>query len=134
MNRAHSHIGALAALAIATSAICFPAGSLLQQAPRHASERQNPYVNQETAQRAGAKLYRRECASCHGESREGIGHAPPLVYSRLRSAPPGAIFWVLRNGGVFRGMPSFSNLPEAQRWQIVTFLLNDGQIRLPADI
>ncbi len=124
MNRPHTQVGAFAVLALATSGVCFSGGSLLQQAPLNTSAQRNPYVNEETAQRAGAKLYRRECASCHGELREGIGHAPPLVLSRLRRASPGAIFWVLRNGGVFRGMPSFSHLPEAQRWQIVTFLLS----------
>jgi mono/diheme cytochrome c family protein len=40
----------------------------------------------------------------------------------VRQAPPGAIFWVLRNGALWRGMPSFSHLPEQQRWQIVTYL------------
>ena len=126
MNGHYSRIGGLAAFVIATSAMCFSDGSLLQHAPPKTSERRNPYVNEEAARRAGAKLFRRECASCHGKLGEGIGHAPPLVSPLLRGSSPGAIFWVLRNGRVFRGMPSFSHLPEAQRWQIVTFLLSGG--------
>jgi len=37
-------------------------------------------------------------------------------------ATPGEIFWVITNGVVRRGMPSWSRLPEIQRWQIVTYL------------
>jgi len=34
----------------------------------------------------------------------------------------GALFWKITNGNLGRGMPSFSALPEAQRWQLVLFL------------
>jgi hypothetical protein len=37
-------------------------------------------------------------------------------------ASPGTLFWVLRNGSLRRGMPSFAHLPEPARWQIITFL------------
>jgi hypothetical protein len=40
----------------------------------------------------------------------------------MELATPGEIFWVVTNGVVRHGMPSWSKLPEAQRWQIVTFL------------
>lgn len=81
--------------------------------------RRNP-VGEE--QGAGAKLYHRECIGCHGMRGEGIGTAPPLVTPVVQGASDGALFWVLRNGAVFHGMPSFAHLPEAQRWQIVTFV------------
>ena len=70
----------------------------------------------------GAKLYQRECAACHGAAALGVGKALPLASPEVRDAPPGALFWVLRNGSIWRGMPSFSHLPEQQRWQIVTYL------------
>jgi mono/diheme cytochrome c family protein len=38
----------------------------------------NPLAADAQARRAGAKLYPRECQSCHGPKREGIGEAPPL--------------------------------------------------------
>lgn len=94
----------------------------LQQAPVKASTRKNPMAGSDRAARAGAKLYERECAACHGTSREGIGKAPPLNRSDVRNAAAGTIFWVLRNGDLRHGMPSFAHLPEAERWQIVTFL------------
>jgi mono/diheme cytochrome c family protein len=97
-------------------------GSLVQKAPAAAAELMNPLEGDEQAQRAGAKLYARECASCHGVMREGGRKAPPLIQPEVQEAPSGTLFWVLRNGSLHRGMPSFAHLPEAQRWQIVTFL------------
>jgi len=51
-----------------------------------------------------------------------MGKAPPLNQAEVREASPGALFWVLRNGSLKRGMPSFAHLPDAQRWQIITYL------------
>ena len=48
--------------------------------------------------------------------------APALNRTEVRQAPPGAIVWVLRNGSLRHGMPSFAHLPEGQRWEIVAFL------------
>jgi high-affinity iron transporter len=78
--------------------------------------------NDERTRRAGAKLYARECAACHGSNAEGNGKALPLTAPEVRDAPPGALFWVLTNGSLGRGMPSFAHLPTAQRWQIVGYL------------
>lgn len=97
-------------------------GSLVQQAPASANRRPNPFSGQNQAERAGAKLYQRECAACHGRDAQGIGKAPPLISPSVEKASPGALFWVLRNGSIRRGMPSFSHLPDPQRWQIVTYL------------
>ncbi|HXP87793.1 MAG TPA: cytochrome c [Bryobacteraceae bacterium] len=94
----------------------------LQDAPPAAAARPNPLPENERSRTAGAKLFARECAACHGSNREGIGRALPLDRPEVYQAPPGAIFWVLRNGHVTRGMPSFAHLPEPQRWQIVAFL------------
>ena len=96
-------------------------GSLVQSTPASAAKRLNPYEGDDHAKRAGAKLYGRECASCHGANREGR-NAPPLDQLEVHKAPSGTLFWVLRNGSLHRGMPSFAYLTEAQRWQIVTFL------------
>jgi mono/diheme cytochrome c family protein len=98
-------------------------GSLLSQAPPTNAGRRNPLEGQARARRSGAKLFARECASCHGENGAGgVGKAPPLRHSAIHEAPPGALFWVLRHGSLQNGMPSFAHLPEAQRWQIITWL------------
>ena len=98
------------------------AGTLVQQAPPTAKALSNPLEGQQRAQRAGAKLFARECAACHGPDGTGMKKAPPLNQADVREASPGALFWVLRNGSLKRGMPSFANLPEPQRWQIITYL------------
>ncbi len=82
----------------------------------------NPYEGHEEAVRAGEKLYLRYCATCHGTRAEGSAQAPPLNGAAVGSLPPGKLFWLLRNGSLARGMPSWSHLPPEQRWQIVTFL------------
>jgi mono/diheme cytochrome c family protein len=97
-------------------------GTLVQQAPPKARTSGNPFEGQQQALRAGAKLFARECAACHGPDGTGIGKAPPLNLADVQEAAPGALFWVLRNGSLKRGMPSFAHLPEAQRWQIITYL------------
>ena len=97
-------------------------GTLVQQAPVKAATRSNPVEGQQRAQLAGFKLFARECAACHGADGRGIGKAPPLTQADVQKAPPGALFWVLRNGSLKRGMPSFAHLPEPQRWQIVTYV------------
>jgi mono/diheme cytochrome c family protein len=105
------------------AAMSWAAGvSLLEQAPTKYASKSNPLEGEREAPVAGAKLYARECAACHGANREGRGKAPPLNRAGVRQAAPGALFWVLRNGWLHRGMPSFAHLPEAQRWQIISFL------------
>jgi mono/diheme cytochrome c family protein len=97
-------------------------GTLVQQAPPKGKALSNPFEGQQRAQRAGAKLFARECAACHGPDGTGMGKAPPLNQADLQEASSGALFWVLRNCSLKRAMSSFSHLPEAQRWQIVTYL------------
>jgi mono/diheme cytochrome c family protein len=76
----------------------------------------------EQARRAGAKLFARECSACHGMKAEGSEKAPPLRNADVHQAPACALFWILGNGSLHHGMPSFAHLPEPQRWQIITFL------------
>ncbi len=96
---------------------------LVEHAGRVAAAMSNPLEGQQAAQRAGAKLFGRECAACHGKNGAGgLGKAPPLRQKEIYDAPPGALFWILRNGSLNRGMPSFAHLPEPERWQIITWL------------
>jgi mono/diheme cytochrome c family protein len=94
----------------------------LAKAPDKARGRPNPLAGDETAAAGGRKLFEQHCAECHGPTGEGGKKAPSLVVPEVQEATPGALFWVLTNGVVRRGMPVWSKLPEAQRWQLVRYL------------
>jgi mono/diheme cytochrome c family protein len=72
------YLTSAAALSIGLLAWC-QGGSLVQRASSKAHPLSNPLENDPEAQLAGAKLYQRECAACHGESREGSARIPPLA-------------------------------------------------------
>jgi mono/diheme cytochrome c family protein len=90
--------------------------------PESARVRQNPMAGDPDAVAAGAKLFQQNCATCHGRQAEGRSKRPNLHSDRIRGATPGELEWLLRNGSLKNGMPSWSRLPEQQRWQLVTFL------------
>jgi mono/diheme cytochrome c family protein len=94
----------------------------LADAPAKARERKNPFAGNPQAVAAGGKLFEQHCAECHGIKAGGTRKGPSLLQEEVHQATPGALFWILSNGVVRRGMPVWSKLPEPQRWQIVTFL------------
>lgn len=94
----------------------------LAKAPKKASQRRNPLAGDSEAVPAGANLFDQHCAECHGEMAEGARKGPSLRVQAVQQATPGALFWLLTNGVVRRGMPVWSKLPEPQRWQLVAYL------------
>jgi mono/diheme cytochrome c family protein len=93
-----------------------------RSAPASAAEMKNPYTGSATAATAGKKLYAQDCSQCHGNNLQGMGPAPALDTPAVRNAKAGELFWFISTGKLTSGMPSWSNLPKQQRWQIVTFL------------
>jgi mono/diheme cytochrome c family protein len=93
----------------------------LMRAPDKARAKANPLASDPDAAKAGALLFERHCAECHGENAEGK-KGPSLRAPEVQDAEPGALFWLLTNGVVRKGMPVWSKLPEAQRWQLVSFI------------
>src|SRR5581483_5527623 len=57
---------------------------------------------------------------------EGSANIPALVDGNIESVTPGEIFWFITQGAPENGMPSWSQLPESQRWKIVTYLKSLG--------
>src|SRR6185312_8136228 len=84
--------------------------------------RQNPFAGNASAKAAGARLFKQNCASCRGDDANGKDRHPSLLNDRVRSATPGELQWLLTNGRTRNGMPSWSRLPEQQRWQIISYL------------
>jgi len=94
----------------------------IAQAPLKTRSWHNPYEGQPDAVLAGKKLFLQHCAECHGPQARGIGRAVNLHLSAVQNATPGELEWFLRNGNLWRGMPSWSGLPEQRRWQLVAYL------------
>lgn len=96
--------------------------SAIAQAPLETREWHNPYEGQPDAIAAGKKLYLQHCAECHAKDARGRSRAVNLRSPAVQNATPGELVWFLRNGNLWRGMPSWSGLPVERRWQIVTYL------------
>jgi mono/diheme cytochrome c family protein len=91
-----------------------------------ARAKRNPFENDPDAVAAGRNLFEQHCAECHGNDAQGGKKAPSLRAPEVQNAAPGSVFWILTNGVVRRGMPVWSRLPEAQRWQLVTYIKSLG--------
>jgi mono/diheme cytochrome c family protein len=98
----------------------------LQKAPEKARNRPNPLQNDPDAVAAGAILFEQHCVECHGNSAQGSRKAPSLRAPDVQNATPGTVFWLITNGVVRKGMPVWSKLPEAQRWQLVRYIESLG--------
>lgn len=91
--------------------------------PAREHQRTNPLTGKPHALEGGAALYKEHCAECHGANALGDGAKKPSLRSdSIRNATDGDLEWFLRQGDIGHGMPSWSSLPQTQRWQIVTFL------------
>ena len=94
---------------------------------------------------AGARIYREQCAACHGLyglqssfARNMYPHAPQLWAAHRNGVigvsddPPGETYWKVANGIRLTGMPAFKKvLNETQMWQ-VSLLLSRADQPLPA--
>lgn len=90
--------------------------------PADAVARPNPLAGKASLAAGGRKLFLRHCAECHGDDGRGLKKAADLQLPVVQEQSDGALHWKLTNGNASRGMPSFSSLPEMQRWQIVLHL------------
>jgi mono/diheme cytochrome c family protein len=97
---------------------------------RHAPAIQNPLTATDDTLVAGAKLYRDNCAGCHGSSANpdaAMGHAfnPPAPQFMADSADmaDNLNFYIIRHGIRWTGMPAWkAKFNDEQIWQLVTFL------------
>jgi len=105
----------------------------LSKAPEKARAKRNPLEKDQDAVAAGRILFEQHCAECHGDAAQGGKKGPSLRVADVQDAEPGALFWILTNGIVRKGMPVWSKLPEPQRWQIVSYIRSLGVAPAQAD-
>src|SRR5579864_6399776 len=91
-------------------------------APDSTKAEKNPYEGQQEAIDAGKTVYARNCLACHGKAGQGTGNVPSLVDGKLKGVTDGEMFWFVTKGSKENGMPSWASLPEAKRWQVVSYV------------
>jgi len=108
-----------------------------KEAPQH-----DPVPLTEENHMAGAKLFRENCAMCHGlpghaktTMANGMFPQPPQFFHEegVTDDPVGETYWKIRNGIRLSGMPAYQNaLNDKQIWQIAGLLANAD--KLPASV
>jgi mono/diheme cytochrome c family protein len=88
-------------------------------APADAARKTNPLAGRSDTVTGGRKVFQQRCATCHGDDGRGSPKAPDLTQPAVQEQSDGELFWKVSSGNTRRGMPSFSFLPELQRWQLV---------------
>lgn len=128
-------VGAIRLLITIAGLTCIP--TLLAQsvrehdptwaAPSRDAAKPNPLAGQPALVAGGRKLFGQRCNTCHGAEGLGTDRAPSLVAAGVQTQSDGELFWKITAGNTRAGMPSFSFLPEAQRWQLVLYLRAVGE-------
>jgi len=95
----------------------------LPKVPEHERGKTNPYEGQADAVAAGRRIFTDHCAHCHGDDAEGNRKHPSLRTPVVQQeATAGDLHWLLRNGIMSHGMPSWAKLGDPQIWQVITYL------------
>lgn len=104
---------------------------LLAQGNPEAAKLQNPTPTSAESVAAGAQLYRRYCASCHGANAEGgqgndlIPAAPDLTDKEWKhGSSDGEIFIVIKNGvpPELNMVPFADQIKDPDIWHIVNYV------------
>ncbi|MFZ0800660.1 MAG: c-type cytochrome [Terriglobales bacterium] len=112
-------------LALLSAATLFAAadGAWLAKVPASDHQKTNPYRAQPDAIAAGRNIFEEHCSKCHGENAEGRKKRPSLRSQRVQQqATEGDLHWLLVNGSMKKGMPSWAKLPDPQLWQLIAYL------------
>jgi mono/diheme cytochrome c family protein len=88
-------------------------------------------ADREAATKEGDKLFRKECASCHGTNGYNLTDAGRWMYPRaadLTSRDSQAysdqeVFWIVKNGVRLSGMPAFGKVESDEHiWDLVFYV------------
>ena len=93
--------------------------SKVSKGPKSQTVLNNPYSDLNTVKAEALSIYAKDCASCHGDKREGT--LGPALKGSARSDAD--LFAIIANGIEANGMPSFSGtLDEQKIWKLVTLI------------
>jgi thiosulfate dehydrogenase len=107
-----------------------------------AAKENSPVAGDEQNLLAGAQIFQRSCAGCHGridQPDSGVGKrmypgAPHLLppSKGVTDDEVGETHWVVKNGIRFSGMPCFSGkLSDTELWQVSQLLHNANNLPAP---
>jgi thiosulfate dehydrogenase len=128
---------------VGTAAQAMPFEKMLANRALHARmEREMPKTVPLTADEAnyleGAKVYRDDCAVCHGMPTgsltaiaDGMYPKPPQLFhgKGVTDDEPGETYWKVANGIRLTGMPGFKQtLTQTQMWQVSLLLANANKL------
>ena len=114
----------------------------LKAAMRKEVGKRAPMPPDDTTLLAGAKVYRGQCAVCHGLPNQPLGAIakglfppPSSLFSPdegVTDDPEGKIYWKVKYGIRLTGMPGFQeSLSETEIWQVSLLLLKANQLSEP---
>jgi len=128
MKRKRAWLLIFTMLTLAVLALGVADGSWMRHVPAKDHDRKNPYEGQADAVAAGRLVFEDHCSKCHGENAEGTKKRPSLRSARVQQeATEGDLHWLLVNGNMGRGMPSWSKLGDPQIWQVISYLKSLSQ-------
>lgn len=96
-----------------------------------AGNAQNPLANSRRAIASGRIAFQGSCSSCHGATGDGLGMLgqatfPPatsLVIGDAKEKSDAQLFWIIKNGLSFTGMPAFGGQYNDQDiWSLVSYM------------
>ncbi len=91
----------------------------------------SPWKSSDGLARYGQKIYKAQCAMCHGDSGKGDGMAsaglnpPPRNLTQgpwKKGGKPSQLYTTLANGIAGGSMASFAHLPSVDRWALVHYV------------
>ena len=136
-------------LPVAVTDAAFPLEKQIVKIPMRSrierEKKEPPFGTSEDVFEGGAKVYREQCASCHGTPGRDVGYAnhmypsaPQLWKKHARGNvvgvsddEAGETYWKVANGIRLTGMPSFGKvLSDTEMWQ-VSLLLKNADKEMP---
>jgi thiosulfate dehydrogenase len=122
----------------------FPLGARIDR-----EKKDPPFGTSEDTFEAGAHVYMKDCASCHGTPGHDVAfakymypEAPPLWRKHIHNGvdhgvigvsddEPGETYWKVANGIRLTGMPAYSHVLSTQEMWQVSLLLANANKELP---
>jgi len=134
------------ALPVATADKPFPFEKAIVKVPLKArigrQMQTAPFGTSEDVYEGGAKVYRAECAACHGTPGHDVAYAKhmypaaPQLWKKhakgnvigVSDDEPGETYWKVANGIRLSGMPAYGRvLTDTEMWQVTLLLKNADQ-------